>query len=309
MMQNYDSLVDKISKISNLSKEDIERKVEAKRAKLSGLISKEGAAQIVAAELGISFEKQKYKINELSGARRVNVTGKVIKIFPVHSFKKENREGKVVNFVIADETGNVKVVLWDINHISLIEKNEIKEGDVIEISNASVRNNEIHLTGFSDIKISKEILEDVKTEKEFFERKLRDIKSGENISTRAFVVQSFEPRFFEVCPECKMRARPDADGFICEKHGKVIPLKRALLNIVLDDGTESMRSVLFNEQIERIGFNLDSNFIESKEKLLGRECWFTGSVRENKLFGNPEIFVSDIDDIDLDKLISSLEKQ
>ena len=50
-MQNYDLLIERIAKASGLEKEEVERKVEAKKAKLSGLISKEGAAQIIAAEL------------------------------------------------------------------------------------------------------------------------------------------------------------------------------------------------------------------------------------------------------------------
>ena len=64
-MDNYSQLVERISLAAKLPKEDIERKVEAKRAKLSGLVSKEGAAQIVAAELGINFDKEKMKISEL----------------------------------------------------------------------------------------------------------------------------------------------------------------------------------------------------------------------------------------------------
>jgi len=40
-----------------------EAKVEDKKAKLSGLISKEGAAQIIAAELGVNFEDQDLKLN------------------------------------------------------------------------------------------------------------------------------------------------------------------------------------------------------------------------------------------------------
>ena len=59
MFQNYHQIVARIARSSNLSVEDIERRIEAKRAKLSGLISKEGAAQIIAAELGISFDKEK----------------------------------------------------------------------------------------------------------------------------------------------------------------------------------------------------------------------------------------------------------
>ena len=72
-MQNYDLLIERIAKMASLDKAEIEKRVEAKKAKLSGLISKEGAAQIIAAELGINFENQDLKISELvAGMRRVN---------------------------------------------------------------------------------------------------------------------------------------------------------------------------------------------------------------------------------------------
>ena len=64
-MDNYQLLVERISKASGLPIEEIERKIEAKRAKLSGLVSKEGACQIIAAELGINFDKERMKISEL----------------------------------------------------------------------------------------------------------------------------------------------------------------------------------------------------------------------------------------------------
>ncbi len=120
-MENYERIIEKISKISNLEKEEIERRVEAKRAKLSGLISKDGAAQVIAAELGISFDNEKLKIEELlPGMRKVNTFGKVVNIFPVRSFKtKKGDDGKVVNLFIADDTSNIKVVLWDTNHLHL----------------------------------------------------------------------------------------------------------------------------------------------------------------------------------------------
>ena len=62
MTDNYKQLVERISQSTKLSVEDIERRIEAKRAKLSGLISLEGAAHVIAAELGIGLEKQNYKI-------------------------------------------------------------------------------------------------------------------------------------------------------------------------------------------------------------------------------------------------------
>ncbi len=304
----YEQLLERISRASELSVSDIERRVEAKRAKLSGLVSKEGAAQIVAAELGINFEKQKVKINELMSGKRANFSGKIIKLFPVREFKKENREGKVANMLVADETGNIRVVLWDINHIKIIEQNEIKEGDVIEIANANMRNDEVHLTGFSDLKISQEVMENVKSERLFSDKRLAEVRTGEAVKLRAFVVQAFPPRFFDTCPECNGKAVSDGEMAVCEKHGRVVPQKRALLNIVLDDGTENSRAVLFSEAIEQLGFNLGEAFDTARETLLGRELMFSGTMRQNKFFNNNELFVSGIEEIDLDKMIEILEK-
>jgi ssDNA-binding replication factor A large subunit len=287
--------------------------VEAKRAKLSGLISREGAAQIVAAELGINFEKEKVKVNEImEGMKKVNTLGKMIQLFPVREFKKENREGKVVNFIIADETGNIRVVLWDTNHIGLIERQELKEGEFIEINNANLRNNELHLTGFSDIKKSNMVIENVKEERDFVEMKIAEFNIRGNFRARAFIVQAFEPRFFEVCPECGSRVTNDVDASRCAKHGKVIPKRRVQLSIVLDDGSASIRAILFSEQIEKLGLKegeLEPGiFVEKRRGLLGREAFFSGNVRQNKLFNNLEFFVSDINEIEIDKLIEVLEK-
>ena len=162
MIGNYEKIIEKLSKSSGLDKEELDRRVEAKRAKLSGLISKEGAAQVIAAELGISFDNEKLKINELlEGMRKVNVTGKVIRLFPVRTFSRNGKDDKVANIMIADETSNIKVVLWDVNHIGLIENNKIEEGTVIEILNGSMRENEIHLGGFSEVKVINEDLKNV----------------------------------------------------------------------------------------------------------------------------------------------------
>jgi len=310
MTSNYYQLIERIAKAAGVSVEDINRKVEAKRAKLSGLISREGAAQIIAAEMNINFEKQIMKVNELvSGMKKVNLAGKIIKMFPVKSYKKDTREGKIGSFMIGDETGAVRVVLWDTNHIKLIEDNAIKEGDVVEIANGSVRNSEVHLTGFSDIKLSQKVIENVKTTIEGHEKKIADFKMGDSVKTRAFIVQAFEPKFFHVCPECNGKVIESAEGAICEKHGRIIPVKRALVSLVVDDGTGNIRAILFTENIEKIAKleELD-NFSNLKEKLMGDEMIFSGMIRQNKLFNNPELFVSDIEKPEIEKIIEQLEK-
>jgi len=308
MIQNYDRLVEKIANASGVEKEEIDRKVEAKRAKLSGLISKEGAAQVIAAELGINFDNEKFKINELlPGMRKVNVVGKVINVFPIRTFERNGKENKVANFILADETSNVKVVLWDSNHIELFEKGKISEGSVVEIGNASAREGEVHLGSFSEFKLSNDILENVQTEKIVREKSLSDFKIGDAVSTRAFVVQSFEPKFFEVCPQCKKKAVDSQ----CATHGKVVPERRALINIVLDDGTETTRAVLFHENLALLGItNLENPELitQHRQNLLGKEMIFSGNVRLNKFFNNPEFIVDSVKEINMDDLIVNLEK-
>lgn len=314
MIGNYDKIIEKISKSSGLEKEEIERRVEAKRAKLSGLISREGAAQVIAAELGINFDNERLKINELlPGMRRVNVVGKVINIFPVRKFTKSGKESKVANLIIADETSNVRVVLWDVSHIELIEKNEIAEGSVVEIANASMRDTEVHLGGFSEIKPSKEEITAVVRDRMSVEKNISEIKNSDNARIRAFIVQSFDPRFFDVCPQCRKKVVQGGEGFMCEQHGKVIPDRRALVNLVLDDGTETIRAVVFSDNLSKLGItdweNADAEklFVQ-RQGLLGKEMIFYGDVRNNKFFNNMELIINRIEDVDLDSLITSLDK-
>jgi len=312
--ENYLRVLDKIARISGIEKEEIERRVEAKRAKLAGLISREGAAQVIAAELGIDFDKEKLKLEELlPGMRKVNTVGKIINLSPIRTFTtKKGDEGKVCNLIIADDTSNIKVVLWDTNHIELIEKGSISEGKVVEISGGSMRDNELHLGGFSELKPSSKIFEKVKTEKLIREKNISSFRIGDSLKVRAFIVQSFEPRFFYVCPECKKKAVSGSEGFICAEHNKVIPEKRALINIVIDDGTETMRTVVFHEQIKNLGvteFENSEKLLNQREDLLGKEMSFTGNVRTNKFFNNIEFIADEIQDVDVDGLIQNLESK
>jgi len=308
-MENYDKLLERVSKASNLPIEEIERKIEAKKAKLSGLISKEGAAQIVAAEIGINLDMENLKLSEIfHGMKRANVLGKVIDVFPIREFKKKDRSGRVVNLRIADDTSNARVVFWDESHIALVENGTITKDTVIQLSNVNVRNGELHLGSFSDVKISKEIIDRVVKDKIFDSAKLKDLKVGQNVRIRALIVQTFEPRYFEVCPECKKRA---VEGE-CKIHGKVEPLKKALLSIVLDDGSSTIRSVLFGEAINSLGFTDEEifsleKFTEKKGFIMGEEKMFYGTAKNNTLYNTVEFTIERHEPVDIDKLVKELE--
>ena len=293
MDNNYDKLLDRISRASEVSKEELERKVEAKRAKLSGLVSKEGATQIIAAELGISFDNERMKISELvQGMKKANILGEITQMFPIREFKKNDREGKIGSFLLGDESANVRCVLWDMNHIGLIERGELKEGDVVEISNGSVRNGEVHLSGFSDIKKSSEKIAKAVTERSVLEGSLKDAVAGRSVKVRAVIVQSFEPRYFE------SKKNPGEKG--------------VLLNLVLDDGTETIRAVVFGDTIKKLGFEDDELFDAGKfnvkrDVLLGEEKVFVGNFRNNDFFNRVEMGINGIEEVQVDELVKELE--
>jgi len=310
MENNYQQLIQLISDNSGLPLDEIERKIEAKQAKLAGLISKEGAAQVIAAELNINFDKQLIKISQIvPGMRKINLIGKIINLAPIREYNKNGRAGRIGSFTLADETSNVRVVLWDENHIELIAKKELVENKIIGVDNATLRNGELHLTSFSEIKNSDQKIDNVVLEKPTIKKTIDKFQTNNEVSTRAFIVQIFEPRFFEVCPECRKKVSETGE---CQEHNKVVPEKRALLNFVIDDGTESMRTVMFSDQLEKIMTKQELQtpelFAIKKQDFLGKEMIVSGQVRKNQMFNNDEFIVNNLKDINIDELIEELEK-
>lgn len=306
MEGNYAKILDKVSSISGIEKDEIDRRVEAKRAKLSGLISREGALQVIAAELSISFDNEKLKIDELlPGMRKVNFTGKVIRMFPIREFTtKSGDKGKVANIIVADDTSNIKIVLWDTNHIALLESENVKEGISIEVVSGSMRDNEVHLGSFSEFKVSNEVFETVQETKPVKEKTIDEFAPGDVVKTRAFIVQAFDPRFYEANVETgkKITEEELANGVPSEK--------KAILNVVIDDGTDTMRAVMFHENVQKIGlteYNNPEVMGEQRQALIGKEFYFNGTIKRNTYMNNYELGVNAIEEVDVDALLAKLE--
>ena len=240
--------------------------------------------------------------------RKINVVGHVINLSPIREFNKNGRSGRVVNFMLADNTSNIRGVLWDENHIDLVYNKKIKEGDVVEITNAGLRNGELHLGSFSEIKLSNKIINDIVLERQFTRKNINDFMINDYVSARAYIVQMFEPKFFKVCPECKKKVSEMDE---CEVHGKITPDKRVLLNFVIDDGSDSVRAVIFSDDLLKLipKHELENQevFTVKKEELIGKEMILFGQVRKNSLYDNSELIVSKFQDVHLDSLIKELE--
>jgi hypothetical protein len=87
--------------------------------------------------------------------------------------------------------------------------------------------------------------------------------------------------------------------------------RRALINIVIDDGTATIRSVLFNENLSLLGLKDLENperLFYQREALLGKEMIFSGNVRKNNFFNNEEFIIDSVREVNVDELIMQLEK-
>ena len=317
----YDQMVGRICASAKLTKEEVERRVLEKKSKLSDLISKEGAAHIVAAELGVDFDGQKVKIKELmSGMRRTSMIAKITRMFPPREFKTKNGlDGKVLNLFIADDTGSTKCVIWDMNQIKLFEEGKIKEGDIVEIRDASVRENnqalELHLSSMSEIKLSSERLDNIIERKvqQIPELKLSGLSENARASVRAVIVQAFEPKFFNVCPECGKKVTLEGEKFNCQAHGAVIPQERSLITFTIDDGTANLRAVGFTDVIKKL-FSVEQDAIraitpEKRNSLLGKEMIFSGRARTNQLYNTMEFLIMDAEEPNVNSLIENFDKK
>jgi len=303
----YEDILNKIVQKSGKDKEEVEELIKKKQEELGGLVSKEGAAHIIANELGIKIIPDVGKLtveNIVSGMRNVEIVGKVVKKYEAKEFSTEKRSGRVASFLLGDNTGIIRVVLWD-KMVDYFEK--LKEGDIVKITNAYSRMNrdrrELHLTEKSKIIINPE---GVSLNNEKRKVRLEELKGNEqNVEVYAAIVQVFEPRFFEVCPECGKRVKFSEGKYICQQHGEVTPDYRCVMNLFIDDGSASMRMVVWEPQIEELLNKTHEELIKLREKtdafgairqdLLGRLIRVVGRVNKNEVFDRLEFIASEIE--------------
>lgn len=119
-MSDYEKTLRRIMEHNpRLSKEEVERLIEEEKARASGLLTDEAAAQILAARMGISRTgkrmEARLRICDLtSGLGDVSLSGRIIYVFPPRRFKRgDGREGKVARILLGDKTGTANLVLWD----------------------------------------------------------------------------------------------------------------------------------------------------------------------------------------------------
>ncbi len=172
------------------------------------------------------------KIDKLeSGAQNLSVIGRVMGISNPKNFKsRKGKAGKLCNMKLADDTGEIRVVLWTEN-IKLLKN--IKEGDIIKINKVEVkdgyRSKEIHLQPRSTIEtLDSDNYSNFPDYSEII-TSISDIKADEEVNIIAKIVRIPPIRSFE------------RNG----KEGQVTSLE-------LRDGTGKISYTLWNRDVDLI---------------------------------------------------------
>lgn len=160
----YQKIIDQTNR--DFSKREFGELIEEKMEEMGGLCDEETAAQLIAKDLGLNPKEKYVDVADIDeDMDRVSFKAKIIDTQEVRSFdRNDGSVGRVANMTLADETGEVRVVLWD-DDADLVKLGEVKEGDVLKIRRGKVKSGfngpEVNLSNVSDLSIEEEVDFDV----------------------------------------------------------------------------------------------------------------------------------------------------
>ncbi len=132
-----------IQEKTGISRAELEVLLEKKLKEYASLLTEVGALYLIAKDLGLDIEMERVmnpriEIGELKpGMDGITVRGRVSRIFPMREYEREGRKGKYASFLLEDESGSIRVVLWN-RDAELVSKGVIKPGSVVEVINGRV---------------------------------------------------------------------------------------------------------------------------------------------------------------------------
>lgn len=321
--------IEKIVEETELSEEEVEEQVEKKLEEFEGLVSEEGALHLVAKDAGLEVSEERDQDLEIDNIvpemRKVQVKARVTRVLDANTFERDDGdEGKVQNVVLGDDTGTIRLTLWD-EQTEIAEK--VEEGDAISISGAyTVEDDrgqaELRLGDSAQIKMADDDeVPKVETgggSSETTEADIREVRSENTsytVSGLLVNVYTSNP-FYRVDPETGSTVREDDDGNFVTDDGEEVdePESRLAISAVLDDGTGNLRTVFFGEEArkmldidEEAEKEGDQDAVEEAAKdAVGKELKVSGRTRYNDYFGTLEILANEIDELDTDEQLEEL---
>ncbi len=228
-----------------LDRGDVLQMIHDKREQLGPeIVNDESAALIIARELGIDLQhmstRARLKISEITeSSRSIALTAKVVSVGTVRSFvRKDGSQGMVASIVVADDTGRIRVALWD-DMTRAVSEEIVTIGSIVQIRGAYVRRG---LGGALELNLGRQgairVLEDYELEGLDFEPAESQTLKVSDITDRMFDI-SLRVKVGAVFPLREFTRRTDGSP------GKVA-------SVLASDETGSIRIVFWDERAEEI---------------------------------------------------------
>ncbi|QLJ53409.1 MAG: replication factor A1 [Candidatus Fermentimicrarchaeum limneticum] len=237
------------------------------------------------------------KITEIrEGVENIDLIAEVLEVGAINSFQKEGRVKYVSSIVVADESGKVRVTLWDGN-AELVRR--MKSGDRIKVENAYAKKGafgrELHADWRSRIilnprNVKLPRIKAVEAER----RRIVDLKEGMAAEVEGGVT-SATARLYEMCGRCGSSVQKD----VCPKCGSTEIKRGVVVNAVLDDGSGRIGIVLFDRNargflgLKEMPADVDAGTVIElkKDEIVGRKVVADGNVMRNKVTNELEFIV------------------
>ena len=133
-MASLNDMKKKLIEETGHDEEEIEKMLYSKKNEFTG-VSEEGIVSLVARDLGVNlfapFKKEIKIGNIVPNMRNITFIGKITDLSQIREFSRDGRAGRVRNITIEDETGKIRVSLWN----DEIDKYNFKTGDVVKVDN------------------------------------------------------------------------------------------------------------------------------------------------------------------------------
>jgi len=255
-MTDIESIYNKLNNV--ISKEDFLQRVQEKVESMGGLCDEPMAAMLVANELGFSdVGRDSVKVENITAdSGQINFVAKVVSVFEIKEFtRNDGTIGRVGNIIVGDETGKIKLTLWD-NMADLIKTGKIVAGQTLQISGYAKQ-------GYSGVEVNvgnNGVLTESEEEIDVAanNQKIKDIKDGMgDLNLTGKVLEISEVRTFQ-----------RKDGTNGKVGNLLLGDSTGTVRVTLwDDRTEFMNQVEYGDTVELVSAYARENAFTQKVEL------------------------------------------
>ncbi len=143
LLEDKEKILGLICSKTGKTREEVEGLIAKKKEKFAGLLTDEGAAFMIAKELGIAVDAEEQvqetaKISELEdGMNGVDLKARVLRVYAPKSFESGGKKGKLVKILLGDESGEIPLTLWH-KDVEWMDKQKIGRNSVLQLRNSFV---------------------------------------------------------------------------------------------------------------------------------------------------------------------------